>query len=102
MRRRDVKNLVDRVEGRSADVAVDDAERAERQRPDAAVRRVIAGFLGGLAVAGMIGDERHEGLAIFSLFCNGNGRWGNARAPRHLRPACLLPFTGEGGGEAAG
>ncbi len=94
MRRRDAKNLVHRVEGRSADVAVDDAERAERQRPDAAVRRVIAGFLGGLAVMGTIGDERHEATGDIFAILQWEWATGNARAPRHLRPACLSPVHG--------
>ena len=41
-RRRNAENLVHRVERGRADVAIDDAERAQRQRPDASVRSTVA------------------------------------------------------------
>src|SRR5271166_5797315 len=89
MRRRDAKNLVHRIEGRRADVAVDDAKRAERQRPDASVRRVIARFRSSLAVMGTIGDERHETTGNIFAILQWESATGNARRPRHLRPGGL-------------
>ena len=83
-----VEDLFHRIERRRSDRAEHDPERAERQRPEAAVRRVIAGFLGGLAVTGAIGDERHAGTDdIFAIL-----QWEWAKGQRS-RPATLAPMA---------
>ena len=53
------KYLIHGVEGRGADVAVNDAERPERQRNDAARRRMVMRQPGGLGATRPIDEERH-------------------------------------------
>ena len=94
MRRGDAKNLVHRIEGRSADVAIDDAERAKRQRRDAAARRVAAGAFGGVDAMGTIGDERHGTGDIFAILQWERGSGNATDAPMGV-PS---PLAGKGGG----
>ncbi len=84
--RGDAEDLVHGVERRGADRAEHDAERAERQRRDAAAGRVIMRVPGGVRVMGSVDEKRHGLGRIFAIL-----QWesaaGNACGPRHLRPS---------------
>ena len=94
--RGDAKDLIHRVERRSADRAKDNAERAERQRGDSAARRVIMRVPCGMRAVGSVDEKRHGLGRIFAIL---QWEWaiGNAtQAPRPPVELSACPAEGDG------
>ena len=89
---RHAEDLVHGVERRGADVAVDDAERAERERPDAALGRMDSALgasrwrVGLPPACGASSARRDIGVGFNAVTVHERPAPGNARPPRHLRP----------------